>query len=73
MPRGFGHSAQLVGSVHDAAIPPNFPRPSNRTSFRIGWDQRHFLICFHAWTSSWIARALGKCPGPIRQTMCALL
>ena len=27
-------------------------------------NQRHFLICFHAWTSYWIARALGKSEKP---------
>ena len=29
--------------------------------------QRHFRIRFQAWTSSWMALALGKWPGPIRQ------
>jgi AAA domain len=46
--------------------------PSNWLKLGIIRAQRHFLICFHAWTGSWIALALGKWPGPIRHTKCAL-
>ena len=48
---------------------PVHSRASNPRWLIIVRGQRHFRMCFHAWTSSWIALALGKWPGPIRSTV----